>query len=200
MRCVWEWLNPPPDGTQRSINNNSLVVRLVYRNFSALLTGDLEKEGESELVVRTPVLSSTLLKVAHHGSRSATLLPFLNRTQPRWAILSVVGSIPFGHPSREVLLRLIHQGILPLLTLDQGAITLETDGSRYVLSSYVSGVVDRGNLFGGSSIQDSAFRIQDSVDSTSENIRLTRLLPLAVLYSPCCYTTGSGSDGCSSLI
>jgi competence protein ComEC len=139
-----EWLNPPQDGTERSINNNSLVVRLVYRRFSALLTGDLEKEGESEVVSRAPDLSSTLLKVAHHGSRSATLLPFLSRTQPRWAVLSAGRNNPFGHPSKEVLLRLIHQGALPLLTLDQGAITLETDGERYVLSTYVSGVLARG--------------------------------------------------------
>ena len=141
-----DFVNPPADGAARSTNDNSLVLYLHFGRFSALLTGDLERDGELGLLARSPSASALLLKVAHHGSRSATLDPFLTRVRPRWAVLSAGRNNPFGHPAREVLLRLVHHGARPLLTLDQGAITLVTDGERYVLESFVSGVLEKGVL------------------------------------------------------
>jgi competence protein ComEC len=139
-------LNPLRDGTIRSINDNSLVLRMSYGRFSALLTGDLEAAGESEVAGRTPEIRSLLLKVAHHGSRSATQEFFLNRARPRWAVISAGRNNPFGHPSRDAILRLIRHGARPLITSDEGAITLETDGNRYSLSSHVSGILETGIL------------------------------------------------------
>jgi beta-lactamase superfamily II metal-dependent hydrolase len=51
-----------------------------------------------------------------------------------------------GHPSREVLLRLLRHGVRPLLTLDQGAVTFSTDGRHYVIESYVGGLLEKGLL------------------------------------------------------
>ena len=141
-----ETLNPGPDPGNRSINDGSVVLRLCYGRFTALLTGDLERAGELELVGTGAALRSFVLKVAHHGSRSATLEPFLDRVRPRWAVLSAGRNNPFGHPSREALLRLVHHGARPLLTLDQGAIAFWTDGRRYVVESHVSGILERGIL------------------------------------------------------
>ena len=141
-----DFVNPPADGAARSTNDNSLVLYLHFGRFSALLTGDLERDGELGLLAHSPSASALLLKVAHHGSRSATLDPFLTRVRPRWAVLSAGRNNPFGHPAREVLLRLVHRGARPLLTLDQGAVTLVTDGERYVLESFVSGVLEKGVL------------------------------------------------------
>jgi competence protein ComEC len=141
-----DFINPPADGKARSTNDNSLVLHLHFGRFSALLTGDLEREGELALLARSPSLRAPLLKVAHHGSRSATLDSFLARVRPRWAVLSAGRNNPFGHPSREVLLRLVHHGARPFLTLDQGAITFVTDGERYTLESFRSGVLESGIL------------------------------------------------------
>jgi competence protein ComEC len=141
-------LNPPADRAGRTTNENSIVLRLVFGDFSALLTGDLEKSAETQLLTEGQNLNSLLLKVAHHGSRAATLDPFLERVRPRWAVLSVGRNNPFGHPSRETLLRLLHHGVLPLLTLDQGAVTFETDGTHYILESHVGGLLEEGTLGG----------------------------------------------------
>jgi competence protein ComEC len=141
-----DFINPPADGAARSTNDNSLVLHLHFGRFSALLTGDLEREGEAALLAPAQSLGAQLLKVAHHGSRSATLDSFLARVRPRWAVLSAGRNNPFGHPSREVLLRLVHHGARPLLTLDQGAITFVTDGERYTVESFISGVLERGIL------------------------------------------------------
>ncbi len=143
---VVQILNPPQDTSGRSTNENSVVLRLVYGNFSALLTGDLEKSAETDLLTRSNNVRSLLLKAAHHGSRSATSDLLLERVGPRWAVLSASRNNPFGHPSTEVLMRLQHHGARPLLTLDHGAVTITTDGRRYSLSSYLGGELERGTL------------------------------------------------------
>jgi competence protein ComEC len=139
-------LNPPVGKDDRSTNENSVVLRLSYGDFAALLTGDLEKSGEAELQAGLMDLRSPLLKVAHHGSRSATLDSFLERVCPRWAVVSAGRNNPFGHPSRDVMFRLLRRGVRPLSTLDQGAITFETDGSQYIIQSHLGGLLERGIL------------------------------------------------------
>jgi competence protein ComEC len=139
-------LNPPRDTPGGSTNENSLVLEVSYKRFSALLTGDLEKGGESMLLAAQRRMGALLLKVAHHGSRSGTSEYFLNRVQPRWAVISVGRNNPFGHPSRDVLARLLRHGVQPYLTLDQGAVTFGTDGVQYGIKSFVSGLLETGML------------------------------------------------------
>jgi competence protein ComEC len=139
-------LNPLPDSVSRAPNDQSLVYQFSYGRFAALLTGDLEKPGERRLLARIEDLESPLLKVSHHGSRSATSDMFLDRVRPRWAVISVGRNNPFGHPSAEVLARLRQRGTRVYLTLDQGAITLATDGLRYEIGSHRGGVLERGLL------------------------------------------------------
>jgi competence protein ComEC len=122
------------------------VLQFHFGNFSALLTGDLEKSGEGEVLRRSVDIRSPLLKVAHHGSRSGTSEAFLDRVNPRWAVVSAGWNNPFGHPSREAMARLQRHQVRPFLTSDAGAITFETDGSHYIIKSYVRGVLERGNL------------------------------------------------------
>jgi competence protein ComEC len=121
-------------------------MQLSFGRFSALLTGDLEKSGETELLAQPGISGCQLLKVAHHGSRSGTTDAFLDRVQPRWAAISVGRNNPFGHPSRETMYRLRQHGARPLSTIDEGAITIETDGYSYVLKSHIHGILERGYL------------------------------------------------------
>jgi competence protein ComEC len=138
-------LAPPDDRATRSPNDRSVVLRLTYGRFSALLPGDVERAAEGELLsYRQGGLRSDLVKVAHHGSPSSTTNAFLDCTRPRWAVISAARNNPFGNPAPAVVLRLARRGILPLLTMDHGAVTLETDGTSYVLASHVAGVLARG--------------------------------------------------------
>ena len=59
--------------TENALNNNALVSKLVYKNFSMLFTGDIEEIAEKKIVSRygkSNILDSTVLKVAHHGSKT----------------------------------------------------------------------------------------------------------------------------------
>jgi competence protein ComEC len=139
-------LNPPAHTPFNSTNENSLVLDLSFKRFSALLTGDLEKSGETEVLSQPEMGQRLLLKVAHHGSRSGTADAFLARIQPRWAIISVGRNNPFGHPSKDTLARILQHRARPVSTMEEGAITFETDGIRYVLKSHLSGILERGEL------------------------------------------------------
>ena len=139
-------LNPPSHPVRTSANDNSLVLAFKYKRFSALLTGDLEQDGLADVLSYRGELGSLLLKVAHHGSLSGTSNAFLERTRPLWAVISVGRNNPHGHPSQELLTRLLRHGALPVLTCDQGAVFFETDGIHYEMASHVCGVLDRGLL------------------------------------------------------
>jgi|LSQX01.2.fsa_nt_gb competence protein ComEC len=139
-------LHPGPESVQAGANDRSLVIRFDFGRFSALLAGDLEKRGERELLAHGFHLQSGLLKVAHHGSRSATSDAFLDAAAPRWAVISAGHRNPFGHPSPEVLQRLERHRARTFVTAELGAVTFETDGTRYAISSHLRGVLERGTL------------------------------------------------------
>jgi competence protein ComEC len=139
-------IHPPADSRQGSANENSLTLQFIFKHFSALLTGDLEKSGEQDVLSQPIDMHSELLKVGHHGSRFGTSNDFLDRTQPQWAIVSAGRNNTFGHPSPEVLARLLHHNARPILTLDEGAVTFETDGERYAIKTHIRGIIERGEL------------------------------------------------------
>lgn len=138
--------NPPSNPSFITTNENSIVLAFSYRKFSALMTGDLERGAEIQALSNPGFPRCNLLKVAHHGSRFGTSNSFLDRTKPSWAIISVGRNNPFGHPSKEVLDRLRQHQAQPILTVDEGAVTLETDGSRYVIKSHLHGLLYQGTL------------------------------------------------------
>lgn len=95
--------------SENSINNNSLVCKMVYQNFSALFTGDIEEIAENAILKKyenTNKLKSTILKVAHHGSKSSSTEEFLKEVKPKIALIGVGGNNMFGHPNFDVLERL----------------------------------------------------------------------------------------------
>ncbi len=137
----------PPAGIQgATTNEGSIVLRIEYGRFSALLTGDLEKSAERQLASSPIPLPSRLLKVAHHGSRWATSDLLLDSVKPHWAVISVGRNNSFGHPAPEVVDRILRHGAVPVLTQDQGAITLTTDGRGYSLESYRCGLIETGEF------------------------------------------------------
>lgn len=95
---------------KNSINNNSLVVKLIYNNFSILFTGDIEEIAEKSILKKyeknKSILDSDILKVAHHGSKSSSTEEFLNVVKPKIALIGVGENNNFGHPNNEVLERL----------------------------------------------------------------------------------------------
>lgn len=109
-------------------NNGSLVIRLRFGGRSFLLTGDIERPAELELVRRGVDLRADVLKVAHHGSRTSTTAEFLERTTASVAVISAGAGNSFGHPHEEVVERLRQRGLQILETSRHGAVTISTDG------------------------------------------------------------------------
>jgi competence protein ComEC len=109
-------------------NENSLVAKLVYGEFSALLTGDAGAQAEAQLAARRAPLGSTVLKVAHHGSKFSTSEEFVRSVDPLLAVIQVGAGNDYGHPSPETLARLAEQTILR--TDENGAIEVTSDGRQ----------------------------------------------------------------------
>lgn len=94
---------------ENNINNNSLVCKMLYRDISILFTGDVEEIAEKAILKEyknTNILNSTILKVAHHGSKSSSIQEFLNVVKPKIALIGVGKNNTFGHPNDEVLERI----------------------------------------------------------------------------------------------
>lgn len=83
-------------------NSQSYLIKMVYGNSSILFAGDISQETEYELLNIGPGLKSSILKVAHHGSRTSSSLPFLAAVSPIWAVISCDSSV-YGHPHAEVI-------------------------------------------------------------------------------------------------
>jgi competence protein ComEC len=113
----------------RSANNQSMVLRLTYGSHRFLLPGDIEQEAERALLATGLDWSADVLKVAHHGSRTSSTAPFLDRVGACLAVISAASPSPFGHPHPEVLERLHRRGVRVYQTSTCGAITISTDGA-----------------------------------------------------------------------
>lgn len=114
-------------GTESDANNNSLVMRISYGKTSFLLTGDMEGE-ERATVPRWP--TTTVLKVAHHGSRNGTDLTLARAVSPSVAVVSCGAGNSYGHPHQEALQALQAVGAKVLRTDQVGTVVLTTDGKK----------------------------------------------------------------------
>ena len=113
---------------QPSRNNDSIVLRVTLGRRSVLLTGDIEKSGESALVAAGKELRADVVKVPHHGSRTSSTPPFVAATKPGVAIVSVGQYSMFGHPHPDVVERWQANGAQVFTTGKCGTITVMTDG------------------------------------------------------------------------
>ena len=113
------------EGEDYESNNGSMVLSVEYGDFSLLLTGDVEKEGEEKILDRIDQIGQyDLLKVAHHGSGGSSTAAFLEKIQPKVSLISCGKNNPYGHPAAEVLDRLAQTGSVVLQTPETGAITI----------------------------------------------------------------------------
>jgi competence protein ComEC len=118
-------------------NLASVVLAARYGRVRFLLTGDAEEAEERWLVERAARdaalaewLRADVLKVAHHGSATSSSAAFLAAVRPRVALVSVGAGNDYGHPSPDVLARLVGAGAEVLRTDRAGAVVVRTDGSQ----------------------------------------------------------------------
>ena len=106
------------------------MCRLECRAISFLFTGDLEREGEDELLTAGVPLEASVLKVGHHGGKTSTSRRFLEAVRPEVAVIPADYPVARGSPSRETLARLESAGVRIFWTGRDGAVIIETDGQN----------------------------------------------------------------------
>ncbi|WP_018661391.1 DNA internalization-related competence protein ComEC/Rec2 [Heyndrickxia acidiproducens] len=111
-----------PNDEKYEGNNDSLVMYAAIGGKTWLFTGDLEEEGEALLVKLYPDLPIDVLKAGHHGSKTSTSETLLRQYHPQIAILSVGKHNRFGHPSPEVIDRLVKDDVKIYRTDEDGAV------------------------------------------------------------------------------
>ena len=117
---------------ENKLNNNSLVMKMYYHNFSVLFTGDIEEKAEKKILEtyksEKNKLVSNVLKVAHHGSKTSTIKGFLDTVNPKIALIGVGKNNMFHHPSEEIIDKLKEYGAIIYRTDERGEITIRVNG------------------------------------------------------------------------
>ena len=122
-------------------NNNSIVAKLVYGNFSMLFTGDAESPLEEELFQNSNELSTTILKAAHHGSKTSSSLDFVTAANPQYVFISAALNNKFGHPHAASLDNFLVAGVPKqniFWTGKNGTVTVVTDGTNITVTPETS--------------------------------------------------------------
>lgn len=109
----------------KNLNNSSLVIRIEALGKNILLSGDIEKEVEKELLLVDNPLKSDYLKVGHHGSKTSSTEKFLDAVEPKIAIISASKDNKFGHPHKETINKLDDKNIETYITKDIGNFTVK---------------------------------------------------------------------------
>lgn len=110
---------------QKDANNAAVVLRAIYGDKSILLTGDIEKKAEMAILASGTDIHTTILKVAHHGSKTSTSTGFLLASSPQAAVISVGRNNMYKHPHPSVVTRLLHFSINVTTTAENGTIVEE---------------------------------------------------------------------------
>ncbi len=132
VRC----LNPDRGASFEDKNTYSTVLELRYGDFSALLTGDVQDEGEETAEMELKG-NYTLLQVAHHGSKNSSPESFLEKAGPELALISCGKGNRYKHPHTETLQRLRKVTDRIYITKDTGAVTVTTDGKKVRVSTFL---------------------------------------------------------------
>ncbi|HSD30935.1 MAG TPA: DNA internalization-related competence protein ComEC/Rec2, partial [Gemmatimonadales bacterium] len=116
---------------QEDVNEQSVVLLVTYGATRLLFMGDAGVPVEARLARQVGRVD--LLKVGHHGSRTATSEEWLSELAPAEAVISVGAHNTYGHPAPEVLARLLQHHVTTLRTDQLGTITFTTDGHRALI-------------------------------------------------------------------
>ncbi|EKQ56769.1 MULTISPECIES: ComEC/Rec2 family competence protein [unclassified Clostridium] len=118
----------PNSSKYDDLNNYSIVCKLKYGNTSFLFMGDAQDVSENEILEKQLDVQADVLKVGHHGSRSSTTQGFLDKVNPKYAVISCEKGNDYGHPHKETLDKLNEKNINVFRTDLEGTIIATSDG------------------------------------------------------------------------
>jgi beta-lactamase superfamily II metal-dependent hydrolase len=133
---------PQPPEDEDNENNNSIGLRVEYKDFSVVLTGDSEdderawwrKHADESLYSKV-----TVLKIAHHGSHNGTDAAWLKAASPELAVVSCGEGNNYGHPHKKTLDLLADQNVRLKRTDQEGTVTIKTNGADWSVARSADG-------------------------------------------------------------
>ncbi len=125
----------PNSTSYKDVNNFSIVVKLQFGSNSFLLTGDAEDVSENEILEKGFDIKADLLKIGHHGSRSSTTQEFLNKVNPKYAVISTETGNDYGHPHKETMDKLKNKNIWVYRTDELGSIIATSNGKTITFNT-----------------------------------------------------------------
>ena len=125
----------PNSAKYSDTNDYSIVVMVEFEGVKLLLTGDAGKASEREILAYAEAsgfdLDCDILKVAHHGSRTANTDAFISAVKPEYAVIMVEEGNSYGLPDEDVIERFENVGAKVYMTQDVGDIKLTIDDGAY---------------------------------------------------------------------
>lgn len=138
--AIFEILHPEPgsyDLAQIRDNNRGCVLRISIGYQHILLTADIEKASEQQLLEKhADKLPAALLVVPHHGSKTSSTKRFIASVHPDYAVFTVGYRNRFGHPKQEIVQRYAYSGSTLLRSDEDGAILVNMDAEGLEIERY----------------------------------------------------------------
>lgn len=136
------WPPSPPayaanDYNYQKVNDDSLVIKLIYGKRSILLPSDISSLAEQRLIEAQAGLNSDVLLVPHHGSRHSSSPAFIHAVSCRFAVISAGKNNLFRHPHTSTLRRYADAQVKIYRTDQSGAILITTDGAALHVEPYL---------------------------------------------------------------
>lgn len=128
-----EVLSPINTNTE-DLNTYSIVLKLTFGSNKFMFTGDAQASNEEDMINKGYDLSADVLKVGHHGSHTSTSQQFLDKINPKYAVISCGKGNDYGHPHKETMEKLQAKNIPVYRTDENGTIVCTSDGKNITFS------------------------------------------------------------------
>ncbi|MCK5195201.1 MAG: hypothetical protein KAQ71_15420, partial [Desulfobulbaceae bacterium] len=119
-------------------NNKSLVINVSLHSFNFMLTGDIEKPAEEQLINQVQDLHADVLLAPHHGSATSSSNAFLQAVAPEYTVISAGRHRPHTFPSPKVLKRYQQIGSKVFNTAQDGTVTFQVKDGELNISTFNS--------------------------------------------------------------
>ena len=132
-------LNPPKSEEIEDSNDNSIVLKIIYRNFSALMCADVTSKNMRHMIENSEILKSDIIKIPHHGGslgQGRDVELFLNLVDAKASIISVNRRYRFLKSSKDTRKIIEASGSVNYETNICGAIRVISDGTRFKVEEF----------------------------------------------------------------
>jgi len=181
----------PNSSEYEDLNNTSIVIRVTFGNNSFMFDGDAEDVSENEMLAKDLDVSADVLKIGHHGSSSSTTDDFLEKVNPKYAVISVGKGNSYGHPNKSIMQKLEDKKITVYRTDENGTIVASSDGENITFNTKAGSYA-----FAKESPQVSSNNNSDTGEDSGATSGVSKqpTVPIAANSSKVVYYTPSGKS------